>query len=333
LIHRPILDSDYPHIVSASLIAVRDSTKCIMQILELLSEKKFGFAFCLNKSLVLVLAGFALVHNSLNSQREGMLAKENQKLLSTVLGELRMSSPCLFPVFEGIVSPVIGNRPVPDTNPVQSPSAPKLFAPSETAVQRVTPSIPVNSESDMLRDTEIPHSDGFQHDQDKSICLSLTGDHVSVQNQVVTYGASNFESFWPMQLAAENFQGSSPTVESNSAAMGDWERMLSMVDNRYTTHIYGNGTGNESEESGGIQSEMFPVFQQQYNSIATVIASERLQPTMTEDLSGYGNEKQQHSVSKFDGGNGICEFLGTFIDNIPLHVEFVDDSCSREVHR
>lgn len=117
LIHRPLVGTNYPHHSSGALVAIRESSKCMVQIMELLTERGLGFAFCLNKAQVLLLAGFTFVYSAVESQRDGVLAKENQKLVSSVLGEMQKTSPDLAREFTSVASSVVNCTVNSDTPP------------------------------------------------------------------------------------------------------------------------------------------------------------------------------------------------------------------------
>jgi hypothetical protein len=70
-----------------------DSSKHIIQIIELLEERDLSFSFCLNKNELLVLAGFGLLFQGLDLNRDGKLMKDNQRLLRSVIKIVERSSP------------------------------------------------------------------------------------------------------------------------------------------------------------------------------------------------------------------------------------------------
>jgi hypothetical protein len=88
LIHRPAIGSTLGDKASSSVLAVADSSKHIIQIVELLDERGLSFSFCLDKPQLLILAGVGLLfpslyRNHLNQPRE--INKETQRLLRVVL--------------------------------------------------------------------------------------------------------------------------------------------------------------------------------------------------------------------------------------------------------
>ncbi|RPB22703.1 hypothetical protein L211DRAFT_788167 [Terfezia boudieri ATCC MYA-4762] len=82
LIHRPAIDS------SPSFLAMAESSKHIIQIIQLLSERKIGFSFCLDRNYLLIISGFAILYGTIHYQQKGSLAKESEMLISRVIHEL-----------------------------------------------------------------------------------------------------------------------------------------------------------------------------------------------------------------------------------------------------
>ena len=85
LIHRPVVTSSLGSKTSSSVIALADSSKHIIQIVQLLEERKMNFSFCLNKDELLLLAGFGLLFQNLDLNQEGMLIRDNQRLVCSVI--------------------------------------------------------------------------------------------------------------------------------------------------------------------------------------------------------------------------------------------------------
>lgn len=92
LIHRPaiVLPSDSRS--SASTLALADSSKHIIQILELLEERRMSFSFCLNRTELLLAAGFGLLHQCLDLKKGSSLVRDGQKLLRSVVDLLQQEN-------------------------------------------------------------------------------------------------------------------------------------------------------------------------------------------------------------------------------------------------
>jgi hypothetical protein len=66
------------------MLALAGSSKHMIQITELLSERGLSFAFCVNKDELLVLSGLGLLFQSLDLAESSKLVKDNQKMTATV---------------------------------------------------------------------------------------------------------------------------------------------------------------------------------------------------------------------------------------------------------
>lgn len=85
LIHRPAVGSSLGNKASSSIVALAQSSKHIIQIVQLLEERRMSFSFCLNKNELLLLAGFGLLFQGLNLDRKGKLIQDSQRLLCSVI--------------------------------------------------------------------------------------------------------------------------------------------------------------------------------------------------------------------------------------------------------
>jgi len=85
LIHRPAVGSSLGNKATSSVIALAQSSKHIIQIIQLLEERRMSFSFCLNKVELLILAGFGLLFQGLNLDHKGKLIQDSQRLLCSVI--------------------------------------------------------------------------------------------------------------------------------------------------------------------------------------------------------------------------------------------------------
>ena len=88
LIYRPVVVANLGDKGSSALVAVGDTSKHIVQIVQLLEERKLSFSFCLNRNEVLVQAGFGLLFQTLDLDRDGKLIKDCNRLSCTVMDML-----------------------------------------------------------------------------------------------------------------------------------------------------------------------------------------------------------------------------------------------------
>ncbi|KAI1462510.1 fungal-specific transcription factor domain-containing protein [Annulohypoxylon moriforme] len=94
LIHRPAVGSNLGGKAAPALIAVGESSKHVVQIIQLLEERSMSFSFCLNKTDVLVLCGTSLLYQSLDLKHESKLMKDVERLVNVVIKTLlKMKAP------------------------------------------------------------------------------------------------------------------------------------------------------------------------------------------------------------------------------------------------
>ncbi|KAI0182464.1 fungal-specific transcription factor domain-containing protein [Xylaria flabelliformis] len=89
LIYRPAVGSNLGVKAAPALLATADSSKHIIQIIQLLEERSMSFSFCLNKTDVLVLCGMTLLYQSLELKHDSKLIKDIERLTNVVLGMLQ----------------------------------------------------------------------------------------------------------------------------------------------------------------------------------------------------------------------------------------------------
>ena len=85
LIHRPVVASDLGHKALSSQVALSESSKRIVQIIQLLEERHMAFTIALNKNELLFLAGFALLHQALDLKDDSKLLADNQRLACSII--------------------------------------------------------------------------------------------------------------------------------------------------------------------------------------------------------------------------------------------------------
>ncbi|KAL8915048.1 MAG: hypothetical protein Q9171_000488 [Xanthocarpia ochracea] len=102
LIHRPAVGSSLGSKASSSIVALAGSSKHIIQIIQLLEERKMSFSFCLNKNELLLLSGFGLLFQSLDLNRDGKLMQDSQRLVCSVIAILERNAALGWAVFKGV---------------------------------------------------------------------------------------------------------------------------------------------------------------------------------------------------------------------------------------
>ncbi|ORY63028.1 fungal-specific transcription factor domain-containing protein [Pseudomassariella vexata] len=82
LIHRPAVGSSLGPKAASSLLTIGESSKHIIQIIQLLEERGMSFAFCLNKTDVIALCGMTLLYQTLDLKHDGKLMKDAERLVN-----------------------------------------------------------------------------------------------------------------------------------------------------------------------------------------------------------------------------------------------------------
>ncbi|KAK9415676.1 putative Transcriptional activator protein acu-15 [Seiridium unicorne] len=127
LIHRPAIGSSLGPKAAPSLIAVGESSKHMIQIVQLLDERSMSFSFCLNKTDVLVLCSMTLLYQSLDLKHESKLHKDAERLVNSVLkGLLKAKAPGTFDLQRVASMLITVDEPM---SPPQSKASPKSTTP------------------------------------------------------------------------------------------------------------------------------------------------------------------------------------------------------------
>lgn len=106
------------------MISISNSSKHIIQIIELLEERSMTFSFCLNKTDVLVVCGMTLLYQSLALKHDSKLSKEGQRLVNRVVKMLVDAEAPGSLDFKRISSMIVKvDDAAPPTPPQSSPDA------------------------------------------------------------------------------------------------------------------------------------------------------------------------------------------------------------------
>ncbi|KAJ5956862.1 hypothetical protein N7501_011141 [Penicillium viridicatum] len=92
LIHRPAVCYADENLRSPSALALSDSAKHIIQILELLDERRLCLSVCINRKELIAFSGLGLLWQMLDVKNDSRLAKDSQKLLGTAMQYLQLES-------------------------------------------------------------------------------------------------------------------------------------------------------------------------------------------------------------------------------------------------
>ncbi|KAE9577682.1 Transcriptional activator protein acu-15 [Colletotrichum fructicola] len=85
LIYRPAVGSSLGHKAAPALLSIGESSKHIVQIVQLLEERNMTFSFCLNKTDTLMLCGMTLLYQSFELKQDSKMMKDVERLVNGVI--------------------------------------------------------------------------------------------------------------------------------------------------------------------------------------------------------------------------------------------------------
>lgn len=172
LIHRPAVGSTLGNKSSPSVMSLADSSKHIIQIVQLLEERSMSFSFCLNRNEMLTLCGLGILYQGLDLKQEGKLMQESQRLVSSVIQilvkvrapgaddfkrlassmmKMGSSSPTLFKRSTSMAAPQ-SSKPTPSPSVAQQ-LRPQLYRQNSAAMSESE----ILCQQEKLRRATLPH--------------------------------------------------------------------------------------------------------------------------------------------------------------------------------
>lgn len=274
LIYRPAVTANLGDRGSSAVVAVADSCKHTVQILQLLDERKLSFAFCLNKNELLVQAGFGLLFQTLDLDQEGKLIKDCQRLVCSVIEMLERGGATGASEFRRVGCSVISISRA-DKNP--PPSIPRnnsegsMAAPQETfraaqkqlkaIASRFSPSVTKHARHDPKEPrratlANLSPSLGHHNNQSSASISSIRSEPLSARSEptlsplthrpsITTHTKTCKSSSSLRQNPNIDYLSFGPDLLSSypfaidssgkaEVSSTDWERLLSSIDNGQT---------------------------------------------------------------------------------------------------
>ncbi|KAL4895846.1 fungal-specific transcription factor domain-containing protein [Aspergillus ambiguus] len=329
LIHRPAVCFGDDHIRSPSVLATSDSSKHLIQILELLDERRLCLSISINRRELVYSCGLGLLWQSAGLKRESKMAKESQKLLTTVIDQLESQSSHAATEFSslvGILSTLdVSKRAASHKSLAMSPPAQK---PSKS------PKKQLQSLKARLMASNKP-SESTQHEpQSRRATISGTSPHISQRHirssswtslppdNFNPLGVSHYPSPSMPYLNTPAIAASAPS-DSNSGNItaSDWELVLSDMDRGYSNIFTGIYGGKEVGEDHGPFASLTAEYAPKPDPLSMVI------PGSHNDLQGLSPEEWSASSSSDIGPHQppqsvlsySDESLGSLEDGLPFN--------------
>lgn len=290
LIHRPAVIAGLGTRASSSTLALAQSCKHTIQIVELLVERGLGFSFCLNKDELIILAGLGLLYQSLGLDGDSKLYKDTKRMVTAASGILEQTnSPCA-PEFKRITWMLLpinstapknklppmsrhnsdGDLPAPNFMNLSSPQKNKL----QKAAQRL--GIPLDHRRATMPSISMPnismHQHALQTQSQPNLALNAVSEHVARSEPALSPEdfvnvAQPTMSSMPapkrrlnldyMSFSNVSTRAHSPdhtSMPSIKTEPTDWERLLGSIDGSHT-NIFDNIYGGPAVELMGGASD------------------------------------------------------------------------------
>lgn len=116
LIHRPAIGSSLGPKAASSVVAVASSSKHIIQIVQLLEERRMSFSFCLNKNELLISCGFGLLFQGVDLNPRGKLIQDSRRLICSVVKMLERNRSPSAGHFKEVASAILSSERSPKTS-------------------------------------------------------------------------------------------------------------------------------------------------------------------------------------------------------------------------
>ncbi|KAI2480830.1 C6 transcription factor FacB [Pyrenophora tritici-repentis] len=261
LVYRPAVAANLGDRGSSAVVAVGDACKHIVQIVELLDERRLSFSFCLNRNEVLVQAGFGLLFQMVNIAREGKLIRDSNRLVCSVMDMLEQGNAAGYVEFRWVGCDIVA---VPPMEPMPAPplsrhnSGSHMGAPLDTfrathkslkaLAARFSPSAMKTSrqEAHEPRRATLPaiSPNLAVHANPSSTSLSSIQSEPPVARSEPTLSPLSHRASFSMpnkrrtshDPSASYALQNGPSIKTE-VSTSDWERMLSSLDNGQT-NIY-----------------------------------------------------------------------------------------------
>ncbi|EEH22024.1 hypothetical protein PABG_04235 [Paracoccidioides brasiliensis Pb03] len=293
LIRRPAVCFAQQNTTSPSLLALVDSGKHIIQIIQLLEERRLSLSFAINRRELIVLASLGLLWQNIDLGPECKLVKEAQKLLSSAASLVECESTEAAAEFTNIlnlVSPLEDFKHVKSehqqkSNPEMPGRSPKCRsprkAPSLESRHSFTLGAGRSKDNDMRRSTvskSIANSSpelcprSIRSSSSVSISSSANPEMTAVTPRSSSDLPSEYLNLDYLPLGDEKVEMKTTPTPSNTSthgyAVSEWDNVLGDMDSGHTNifnGIYGGGECGDVGAASFSGSHLTPAFQYPQN--------------------------------------------------------------------
>jgi hypothetical protein len=260
LIHRPAVCFGEEHLRSPSVLAIADSSKHIIQILELLDERRLCLSVAINRRELVSSTGLGLLWQSIGLKPDSKLVKESQKVLTTVIDQLESESSAAAAEFSTLASVLVSLDSKHATKSKSQAMSPPLLKPFKSPKKQleawkarlmgsVSPNQPRKQETLSRRNSVSGSSPSLLERQMRSPSwASLPPDNFQPH---IPLG----KSLYHPATGYDNNRSTSCSVPtgppSGGMSLSDWEFVVSDMDQGFSNIFTGIYGGKECGEDHG----------------------------------------------------------------------------------
>lgn len=292
LVHRPAVCFADENLRSPSILAISDSSKHIIQILQLLDERRLCLSFSINRKELVFLAGLGLLWQTLGLKRDSKLAKESQKLLASVVEQLEQHLPEAASEFTSLASTLVfidtNKRAGPQNGTASQGMVPPTQKPSRSPkkhLQSLKSRLTPNGNRQESPKTSASRRNTVSGASPPVVPQSLRSpswaslppsqhEHIAPSQYPVDYGRASLDLGSDPRLMSSSMGYDYPPEMSKSTpsdttsgaiTMADWEYVLSDMDRGYSNIFTGIYGGKECGEDSGPFASITAEYAQKQN--------------------------------------------------------------------
>ncbi|RAL17111.1 C6 transcription factor FacB/Cat8 [Aspergillus homomorphus CBS 101889] len=263
LIHRPAVCFGEDCVRSPSILVISDSAKHIIQILQLLDERRLCLSLSFNRKELIFATGLNFLWQNLNLKHDSKLAKESQKLIATVIDQLEIESSPIASEFTSLAS-ILGS--VENNKHGPSPKPADMSPPAQKPLK--SPKKQLQSWKARLTGQSSPSQTDKQDSPSRRATISGESAHPNARHiRSSSWASLPLDSLHAPQMLSEKayLRSSSTALDSNHVlsssapsdatagpiTVSDWEFVLSDMDRGYSNIFTGIYGGRECGEDSG----------------------------------------------------------------------------------
>ncbi|EEQ91749.1 hypothetical protein RJZ56_003961 [Blastomyces dermatitidis] len=276
LIRRPAVCFAAQNNASPSLLALVDSGKHIIQILQLLDERRMSLSLAVNRRELIFVSSLGVLWQNMDLGRDCKLVKEGQKLLSSSLSLLENEATEAASEFSNILNLVSPTDEVKRVKPeyhhhsnadMPAPS-PKAKSPRKSQLLESRQSLSMSTPVSNSNSTSISSPELCQRSVRSSSSLSIASSANPELTAITPRSSGELPSdylnldYLPLGDQKVGLKATTTNAAGGEFSVSDWEHVLGGVDNGHANIFNGiYGRGECGDVSAGPFAQITPPFQ------------------------------------------------------------------------